>query len=219
MLYVTNAALIKLATDSFVAKSGDKFYGAYYKAVQRWQEGETRKVKGMEQKVGALRDVLYRTKEDLEILEAYDGVEAFGKLLSELKKPTVDECTLYMRYMAGEFKPPKKRGRGSCWEKVHELMADEFVLAQLEVIRIVLAFPGIVVATEKALERNENSNHWSPDNEYTAMGWQHRLDGLEECDDPNEFLPEEEMYTWLQQIEEFQLLDKMTEAVPVSEYS
>jgi len=209
MLYLTDAALIKLATESFFVESGDKFYAAYYKAVQDWQEG--REVD--ERKVGALRRVLDSNREELDTLVALDNEygNAFGKLLTELKKPTVDECMLYMRYMAGELDPPKKRGRDSCWEKVHELMADRFVLAQLEVIRIVLAFPGIVLATKKSLEWSISSIQWAVYSDYTVAGWQDRLESLEECDDPNEFLPKEDLYTWLEQIEELQLLDKMTD--------
>ena len=223
MIY--NTALIsQLATKSFVGRSGDQFYSSYFKAVQAWEEGAKRTSRGVTTRAVALREALDTERELLDELEGDDDAWEAHNLELDARKPSVDEVHLYLRYKCGDFQRPRRRGRGtSNWERAQALEANPFKLALLEVIRIVKAKPGVEEACEKAVDKAseymDSFDGWPIEWGDATIGWQARKDDLERCEDPEEFCPEEEIGTWLQQIQDMQLLAGMADDTPIGEYS
>jgi len=216
--------ITELATKSFL-KSGDQFYTSFYRAAHAWQFGLSRTVKGTKTTTEPLRVAVDTIHEDLGQLEYYEGDEecSYDAKLEALtqRKPTAEEVTLYLRFKCGEFKPPKKRSGKSNHEKAQLLQADPFKIALLEAIRIVKAFPGIKDEIQERLDASNFFQRRTKDRCWTntSVGWQARLDGMEECEDPDDFCPEEEIGTWLEHVEELELLPKLQDDAPLSEYS
>ena len=90
----------------------------------------------------------------------------------------------------------------------------------LEAIRIVKAFPGIKLKVEETLKQIDESkiDYEQRGGTDPTAGWCARLDDLESCEEPDDFCPEEEVRTWLVQIETMTLLEKL-ELSPLDEYS
>tara|TARA_B110000046_G_scaffold154538_1_gene164503 strand:+ start:57 stop:722 length:666 start_codon:yes stop_codon:yes gene_type:complete len=214
--------ITELSTKSFL-KSGDQFYSSFYRAAHAWQFGLSRKVKGTKTTTEPLRAVLDTIHEELGQLECDEGDEegCYDAKLEALtqRKPTADEATLYLRFKCGEFKPPKKRSGKSNHEKAQLLQADPFKLALLEAIRIVKAFPGIKDEIQERIDAPKDYDAEERGWTDTSEGWQVRLDGMEQCDDPDDFCPEEEIGTWLQHLEEVELLPNLQDDTPLGEYS
>ena len=220
--------ITELATKSFL-KSGDQFYSSFYRAAHAWQFGLSRTVKGTKTTTEPLRVAVDTINEEIDQWLDEEGDEEgdeerrLRRIFEAMtqRKPTAEEVTLYLRFKCGEFKPPKKRSGKSNHEKAQLLQADPFKIALLEAIRIVKAFPGIKDEIQERLDASNFFQRRTKDRCWTntSVGWQARLDGMEECEDPDDFCPEEEIGTWLEHVEELELLPKLQDDAPLSEYS
>ena len=216
MLY-TSERLASLAAESFLG-SGSKFYASYVNAVTAWECGTTRS----KVKVPPLRRVLDIYREELDILESEEDPAALDALVAKLEKdkPTAEEVELWCRFKAGAFSRPKKRSGRSNWELAQVLNDNPYKLAMLEAVRIVKAFPSIKKKVEETLEKLGTSDIDYEQRGWVdpTAGWSARRDDLESCEEPDDFCPEEEVRTWLVQIETMTLLEKL-ELSPLDEYS
>lgn len=221
MLYASEHIAL-LALDSFLS-SGSKFYASYVNAATAWERGTTRTIKGVQTKMLPLRRVLDTYREELDILESEEDPAALTALVAVLEndKPTAEEVKLWCRFKAGAFPRPKKRSGRSNWELAQALNDNPYKLAMLEAIRIVKAFPGIKLKVEETLKQIDESDIDYEQRGWTdpTAGWSARLDDLESCEEPDDFCPEEEVCTWLEQIETMTLLETLEECAPLGEYS
>jgi len=198
--------ITELATKSFL-KSGDQFYSSFYRAAHAWQFGLSRTVKGTKTTTEPLRVAVDTINEEIDQWLDEEGDEEgdeerrLRRIFEAMtqRKPTAEEVTLYLRFKCGEFKPPKKRSGKSNHEKAQLLQADPFKIALLEAIRIVKAFPGIKDEIQERLDASKDYD--------AEEGWQDRLDGMEKS------------RGWLEHVEELELLPKLQDDAPLSEYS
>lgn len=208
MLY-TDDALKKLAVKCS-QRPGSNFFMQYAKAVADWEAGDKKKNRTpLRAPLDDMCKVLDLTKPTA-AAQPDARVDAF---LKDKKMPTADECALFFKYTLGQINRPKKRRGNSNWEAVEKLEQDEFKMAIIKVVRLVLSIDWIKEAAEEAFHKAEERQEvalergWADNTE----AWEQRFHALEDCEEQGEFIPTDDqtVFDYLKGISGLELLPEL----------